>query len=151
MRACEPRRLLKKIVQYGKSTEVRRMIISQAGYPKGDVPSEATRAGNHHTNRVVRATLRPGSRRAGPRQAEEGHIPPTADGPKREDTVASPTASCYPLRESQTHSRWRGTVTGPSVRPATSPTKGSATRTGSRHNITREGEVRRCRQWLSSC
>ena len=109
---------------------------------RGDAPSEATGAGNHHTNRVVRATLRPGSGRAGPRQAEEGRVPPTADGRKREDTVASPTASCYPLRESQTRSRRRGTATGPGVRPATSPTKGSATRTGSRRDVTREGRER---------
>ena len=31
---------------------------------------------------------------------------------------------------------------GPSVRPATSPTKGSATRTGSRHDVTCEGRER---------
>ena len=109
---------------------------------RGNAPSEATGAGNHHTNRVVRATLRPGSGRAGPRQAEEGRVPPTADGRKREDTVASQTASCYPLRESQTRSRRRGTATGPGVRPATSPTKGSATRTGSRRDVTREGRER---------
>ena len=60
----------------------------------GDASS--TTEANHHTTWVCQATLRPDSELAGPQQAEEGHVSPTADGRKRE--VSSPTASCRPQK-----------------------------------------------------
>ena len=51
---------------------------------------------------------------------------------------ASPTASCYYLRSSQTQTCRQATVTRPGVRLATSPTKGTVTSIGSRRDIARE-------------
>ena len=78
---------------------------------------------------VCQATSLPDSGLARPRQADEGGVSPTADGRKRE---ASPTASRYYLRNSRNRACTRDTRTGPGVRPATSPAKVKASKTGSR-------------------
>ena len=78
---------------------------------------------------VCQATSLPDSGLARLRQADEGGVSPTADGRKRE---ASPTASRYYLRNSRTRACTRDTRIGPGVRPATSPAKVKASKTGSR-------------------
>ena len=92
-------------------------------------------AGHCNATPVCQVASEPDSGLARTRQAEEGRESPTADGRKRD---SSPTASCrYYLRSSRTRTSTREASGGPGVRPATSPTKGKATKTGSRRDAPR--------------
>ena len=93
-----------------------------------------TRDGSDHTSPVCQATSRPDSELAGFRQAEEGHVSPTADGRRRE---SSPTASRYLLRNTRARAYRRVTTAGPGARPATSPARAMATKTGPRRDASR--------------
>ena len=88
-----------------------------------------------NTTPVCQVASEPDSGLARTRQAEEGRESPTADGRKKD---SSPTASCcYDLSSSRARTSTRETSGGPGVRPATSPTKGKATKTGSRRDASR--------------
>ena len=80
------------------------------------------------TTPVSQATSRPDLELMRLRQADEGRVPPTAGGRRRE---SSPTASRYHVRSTQTRTYWRKRAAGPGVRLATSPAKGTATETRS--------------------
>ena len=104
---------------------------------RGTVSAERG-VGHHNITPVCQVASRPDSGLARTRQAEEGRVScesPTADGLKRD---SSPTASCrYSLRSSRIRTSTRETRGGPGVRPATSPAKGKAMRTGFRHDASR--------------
>ena len=82
-----------------------------------------TRDGSDHTSPVCQATSRPDSELAGFRQAEEGHV--------------SPTAFRYLLRNTRARAYRRVTTAGPGARPASSPARAMATKTGPRRNASR--------------
>ena len=85
---------------------------------------------------VCEVTSRPDSELARTQQTEDGHVSresPTADG--RDSSLTA--SCCYSLRRSRVQTSAQETHGGPSVRPATSPVKGKAMKTGSRHDVFR--------------
>ena len=60
---------------------------------RGNTPLIIRKGHYYTTQRVYQATYRLDSEMAGPRQADEGHVSPTAEGRRRD---LSPTASCRP-------------------------------------------------------
>ena len=80
---------------------------------------------------------------------DEGRKAPTADGWRRE---LSPTASHYPLRQTQACACQREKSTWPSIRLSSLPIRALATNTGSRQIVMRQPyqQDRRGRQWEPS-
>ena len=106
---------------------------------RGDVASSAIAEDSDCTTLVCQATSKPVLELARLRQAEEGRVSPTVGRRTRE---SSPMASRYFLRNTRARTcRWV-TQVGPGVRLTTSPTKASATRTGSGRDVSR-GDRRR--------
>lgn len=97
---------------------------------------------NNHTTPVSQAIARPDSELARLRLADKGCISPMAGGRRREVAQATPMAFHYHLRNTQTHTYRRERAAGPCVRPATSPTKGGDTNTGTRCDTVRKGRNR---------
>lgn len=93
---------------------------------------------NERTTPVSQATSRPGAELTRLRQADEGRVSPTAGGRRREAAQATPTASRYHLRDTQTRTYRRERAAGPGVRPVTSPLKGRATNMGTKRDALRE-------------
>ena len=91
---------------------------------------------NERTTPVSQATSSPDSELTRLRQVDEGRVPPTAGGRRREPSL---TASRHYLRNTRTRTCRRERAAGPGVRLATSPTTGTATetRSGRRNNRTR--------------
>ena len=105
---------------------------------RGGVTSSAVAEDNDCTLPVCQATSMPDSELAGLQQAEEGRVSPTAGMRTRE---SSPTATCYPLRNTQARTCRRVMRAGPGVRLATSLVKGKAKKTGFRRDVSRgEGQ-----------
>ena len=88
---------------------------------------------NRRITPVCQETSIPDSEPARLRQADKGHISPTAGGRR-----ATPMASRYPLRNTQARSYRRERAVGPSMRLATSHTRATATDTGTRSDAPRE-------------